>query len=64
MTSRPRAQDDGELVGQRGLADGGGSVDGDPRRVRGRDGFDRLGQAAEQLAAGAVLHALPPIPAS
>ena len=54
-----RAQDDGQLVGQRGLAGGGRSVDGDPRRVCDRDGPDRLGQAAEQLVAGAFVHVLP-----
>ncbi|WP_176573549.1 hypothetical protein [Nonomuraea pusilla] len=30
-------QDDGELVGQHGLAGGGRPVDGDPQRVHGRD---------------------------
>ena len=54
-----RAQHDGELVCQRGLARGGRSVDGDPRRVRDRDGPDRLGEAAEQLVAGAVVHGPP-----
>ena len=54
-----RAQHDGELVSQRGLARGGRSVDGDPRRVRGRDGPDRLGEAAEQLVAGPVVHGPP-----
>ena len=48
-----RAQDDGELVGQRGLAGGGRPVDGDPQRVRGRDGRDRLGQPTDELVAGA-----------
>ncbi|WP_345155298.1 hypothetical protein, partial [Nonomuraea rubra] len=51
-----RAQDDGDLVGQRGLAGGGRPVDGDPQRVRGRDGPDRLGQPADELAAGALVH--------
>ncbi|WP_181399917.1 hypothetical protein [Actinokineospora spheciospongiae] len=48
-----RAQDDGELVGQRGLACGGRPVDGDPQRMRDRGRADRLGQPADQLAAGA-----------
>jgi hypothetical protein len=55
-----RAQDDGELVGERGLAGGGRPVDGDPRRVRGRDGSDHLSQTIEELVAGPVVHALPP----
>ena len=50
-----RAQDDGELVGQRGLAGGGWPVDGDPQWVRGRDGRDRLGQSTDELAAGALV---------
>ncbi|MFD7677482.1 hypothetical protein [Streptomyces sp. NPDC060187] len=51
-----RAQDDGELVGQRGLAGGGRPVDGDPQRVCGRDEPDRLGQPIDELAAGALVH--------
>ncbi|MFE7216242.1 hypothetical protein ACFU93_41555 [Streptomyces sp. NPDC057611] len=51
-----RAQDDGELVGQRGLAGGGWPVDGDPQWVRGPDGPDRLGQPTDELVAGAVVH--------
>lgn len=56
MIAALRAQGDGELVGQRGLAGGGRPVDGDPQRVGGRDGPDRLGQPADELVAGALLH--------
>ena len=53
------AQDDGQLVGERGLARGGRSVDGNPRRVCDCDGPDFLSQAAEHLIAGALVHVLP-----
>ena len=56
--SAPGAKDQRELVGQRGLAGGGRPVDGDPQRVRGRDGLDRPGEPVEELAAGAFVHGL------
>lgn len=53
------AQDNGQLVGERGLAGCGRSVDGNPRRVCDCDGPDCLSQAAEHLVAGASVHVLP-----
>jgi len=53
------AQDDGQLVGERGLACGGRSVDGNPGRVCDCDGPDCLSQADEHLVAGAFVHVLP-----
>lgn len=47
------AQQQGEFVGQRGLAGGGRPVDGDSQWVRGRDGLDRLGQPVKGFAAAA-----------
>ena len=54
----PAAKEQCELVGQRGLPGGGRPVDGDPQRVRGRDGLDRLGQPVKELAAGAFVRGL------
>src|SRR4051794_29404805 len=52
-------QDGGQLVGESGLAGGGRSVDGKPRRGCDRDGPDCFSRAAEHLGASALVHVLP-----